>query len=188
MKRLSFVLALLLCSSIAYAECLLDCMFSPGTKCVDGVCVPVIVPSPTATPLLKTASIILKVGSSSDPSTYIDCNAVDLKNFKILFKRSSPPGKVSFYSALWLNGEYYYARKDILNRFVFVLKSENEIPHPQFVGEDFKWDTWEDVAFSELFNTLPCSELKKYVFTLGISKKGDMSDYEGASFIFWVQE
>lgn len=188
MKNISRALILLLLwVSVANAECFLNCVFTPGTTCINGECVsktPTITPSPTPVPSPKITSVTVQASEIWVPSTIVNCGNADLTNFKVFLKADKPPGGVSFYSAMYADGEYFYARKDVLNRFVFIHRIPTETPWAQFRGEDFKWDVWEDLAFKEILSTLPCSELKKYVFVLGISQKGDLSDYKRASFTF----
>lgn len=188
MKNISrSLIILLLWVSVASAECFLNCVFTPGTTCINGECVPkvpIVSPSPTPVPTPKITSVTISASNVWVPSTVIDCENADLLNFGVFLKADKPPGVVSFYSALYRDGEYFYARKDVLNRFVFIYRQPTEMPWAQFRGEDFKWDTWEDAAFKEILSSLPCSELKKYVFVLGISQKGDLSDYRRGSFTF----
>jgi hypothetical protein len=202
LKKTSILLPLFLLLFVptAGAECLFDCLFQPGTTCVNGVCVstPTVTPAPTPSP--APAAVISEIRIESKPGAEIvtlgvDCSNIDMKNFKIWLKRKFPPPFCSFYSSIFyfskdMSGNdkmvHFYAQKDLLNRYVFLFTDPAETPKAQFFGTDFVFNQLENKAFNDFLATKTCEELKvsNLFFSYGISVKGDRSDYEGAIFTF----
>ena len=197
--RLCFAILLsLFIHSTAYADCFADCLFQKGTHCVNSVCVPITGPVITPSPAPVTSLTEIRLPFNPIPvltPTPIDCSGMDLKNLRVFLVRSTPPSFAYFYSDIYYDYKdatgakktaHYFARKDILNRYVFVNSEENKAPFPQFYGQDFAFVTWENPAFKDIFQNLTCEQLKKsgYIFMCGISIKGDCTDFEGAAFLF----
>lgn len=174
---------------LGHSECILDCMLQSGTKCINNECVNVFNPVPTPAPI-STPAPVNEIRLESKPEAQIvavpiDCTGMDLTKLRIYLTVRQPPGPVSFYSDIfWFNSDStvirYFARKDILNRYVFI---ETDNPPPQFIGEDFNFTTWEDMTFAEFFKNKSCTELKAggYFFQYGIGVGGFT---EGAIFYF----
>ena len=191
MIRLIFLIILLLPSTVL-ADCFLNCAFSPGTRCIDGVCVPVSPNDPVPTVAPKPSEIRLPLKPQQDiVAVAIDCAGLNMKTVKIYGTRQAPPPPASFYSSIFLfdsagTASYYFARKDILNTYRFIPLAVNEEPQPQNVGLDFMFVEWENAAFYDFIRGKTCTELKAsgLYFSFGISIKGDRSDYEGCVFTF----
>ena len=201
--RLCFAILLsLFMHSTAYADCFADCLFQKGTHCVNGFCVPLTDPTPTpiVTPIPNPPSTVISaiwmdmVQQDKMAAVGVDCTGMDLKNFAVYLVRKTPPPTASYYSAievfsLGLQQEviihYFFARKDILNRYVLILAEEEPVK-PQFIGLDFAFTRWENLAFKEIIGSMSCEELRKsgFFFVSGISVKGDRSDFEGNIFYF----
>lgn len=199
---MTFILTLIFTcflSGTAGAGCFLDCLSYPGAKCVNNECVRASSVS-AATPTPTSAPIASEIRIESKPVDqisvqHIDCTGMDLKKLKVFLVRKAPPPPASFYSAIFYfyvdtdqktQTEYFFARKDILSRYVFTLFKEKEAPKPQFVGEDFAFNLWENLSFRDFISLKTCSELKQagMYYSFGISIKGDLSDFEGATFTF----
>lgn len=200
MKIICFIILFLVVATNSFADCFANCIFQKGTHCVNNACVPitedpVITPATTPTPSAVSSEIWLDMVPAKDMVAQpVNCTGMDLSKFRVYLMRRTPPPAASFYSNIevfskGLQGElvihYFFARKDILNRYVFILL-ENEIARPQFTGLDFAFRRWENVAFKELIGSMSCDELKRsgYYFTSGISIVGDRSDFEGGIFTF----
>ena len=202
MKILCSILFSLVMTTNAFADCFADCLFQKGTHCVNGVCVPFTEPTPVpiVTPIPNPPSTVISaiwmdmVQQNQMVAVGVDCTGMDLKNFGVYLVRKTPPPAASYYSgieifSLGLQQEiiihYFFARKDILNRYVFILAEEEPIK-PQFIGLDFAFTRWENPAFKELIGSMTCEELRKtgFFFISGISIKGDRSDFEGNIFYF----
>ena len=191
-------LIFLLIPSIAFSDCFLNCAFSPGTRCIDGVCVPVTPtdPVPTITPAPVKSEIRLPLKPQQDiVAVEIDCSVFDMKTIRVFGTRQTPPPAASFYSSIFsfyeglqkeVRMSYFFVRKDILNTYHFILLGENEEPKPQHIGVDFVFNVWENVSFNDFIRGKTCEELKAsgLYFSYGISIKGDRSDYNGAVFTF----
>lgn len=185
-------LFLLVGSYYAYSACILDCVLQTGTVCVSDQCVPKVGPVPTPTPTPATSDIKLTLKPYTDPNAIaIDCTGMDMKNIRVILKRNLPPPSASFYSMIFyfdetLDVHYFYAQKDIMNKFVFLSLWPDERILPQHIGLDFMFNVWIDQAFNDFFATRTCAELKAFAFYFeaGISVKGDRSDYERAIFTF----
>lgn len=183
-----FYLSILLSVPIAgNCGCVLDCLLSPGTKCVNNECVPIVSPSPTPVATKSEARILMKPANEA-VCVVIDCTGMDMKNFKVFAVRRIPPPSASFYSCIFyfetdFQVYYFFARKDILNRYRFIPLAYNEKPHPQHEGLDFVYNVWENPAFNDFIQNKTCAELKTsgVYFNCGISIKGDTSDFEPRS-------
>jgi hypothetical protein len=188
---LFFVMFLLFLNlKLSHAECILDCVFQAGTKCINNECVNLFSPTPTPTP---TPAPINEIRLESLPAASIvgvpvDCTGMDLSKLKIYLTRKTPPGPVSFYSfVLWFEPDfsvtYYSAQKDILNRYVFVQLLPTDTMKPQFTGQDFSFTIWENSAFTDFLKTKTCAELKAggLYFKYGIMINGE---FEGNIFTF----
>ena len=183
-------------ADLSHADCFLNCVLSPGNVCINGECVPKTSPVPTPTPSQTISEIRLESKPASQiVAQNIDCSKLDLKNLKIYLTRKTPPPAVSFYSdiidfRIAADGsvltDYWFAQKDILNRYVFLLLAENETPKSQFTGQDFVFNVWENKAFNDVIQSMTCAELKSsgLYFNYGVSIKGDRSDFEGNTFTF----
>ena len=191
----------LMFASFAHAECMFNCILSPGTVCVNGVCVPKATPAPSTVPVpIPTSSKLSEIRLDSKPLVQIVpmtlvCSGYDFQNIKVYLSRKVPPPMASFYSAIIytnkdLQGKDYtsafYARKDIMNEFVFILADPGEVPKPQFYGVDFVFNQWQNLSFAAVLKNLSCSKLieGKAIFLYGISFNPDMSDFEGNAFTF----
>lgn len=183
---------LLIIPSIGICGCVLDCLLSPGTKCVNNECVPIVSPSPTPIPTgIKSEVRILMKPANEAVCVVIDCTGMDMKNFKVYAVRKLPPPSASFYSCIFyfetdFSINYFFARKDILNKYRFIQLLPFEKPYPQYEGLDFVYNVWENTAFNDFIQSKSCEELKTsgVYFNCGISVKGDTSDFEGITFTF----
>lgn len=174
----------------AYSECVLDCIFQKGTKCVNNECVP------TTGPVATTIDIRLTLTPHKDTiATVIDCDKMNMKTVRVFLTRKLPPPFASYYSSIFYFYEdankqyqitYHFAQKDILNRYVFLKWEITDPIRAQYYGADFAFNQWENTAFKEFFAAKTCAELKAsgLYFNSGISIKGDMSDLEDATFTF----
>ena len=120
----------------------------------------------------------------------INCSSINLSNTKVYLVRKIPPGgDYNYISVIYFydtNGipVHYIARKDILNRYVFIRFYEGESIKSQFYGWDFVFNVWEDVSFYEIFQAKTCAELRSYHFIYGIYLSPNLIDFEGAAFTF----
>jgi len=174
----------------AYSECVLGCIFQKGTSCINNECVPLV--GPIITPI----DIRLTLTPHKDTiAVVLDCAGMNMKTVKVFLTRKLPPPFASYYSSIFYFYEdankqyqitYYFAQKDILNRYVFLKWEATDPIRSQFYGADFAFNQWENPAFKDFFATKTCAELKAsgFYFNSGISIKGDMSDLEDATFTF----
>jgi len=197
--RLIILLLLIIYSKISYADCgVFGCVFQPGTHCVGDVCVsdtPIVTP-PSNTTIPSTNEIRLESKpAASIQATVIDCSKLDLKTVKVILTRRIPAPSCKFYSSIFFFSEdinknqvvdYFFAQKDLLNRYVFLYHSPNTISQHQYDGPDFIFNIWENHAYDDFFKNKTCQELisSNAFFQYGISIEGDGSDYEGATFYF----
>lgn len=167
---------------MAQAECLFGCIFQAGTACIDDECVPLVGPVVTPGPVNE-----IRLSSTTADKlvpVMIDCASLDIKTVKIFLSRQAPPPSASFYSLIYYGDTIFYAQKDILNQYRFLRL--DGVLKPQFVGIDFVFNVWENIAFAEVLRSLSCAEIKKMGlnFNFGISIKGDWTDVESATFTF----
>jgi len=202
-KKIFLILVVILSiHSISNADCLFNCSGFPGTTCINGVCVPLgTTPTPDPNPAPVPSIVVSTIMLDAVPNIQIvpqifDCNTMNLNSLKIYLRRKTPPPMCSYYSNIFFfyedlkketKTDYFFARKDFLNKYVFLYNDPNKTqPIPQSMGADFVFNVWENPAFTDFIKTKTCAELKslKVYFGYGISIKGDCSDYEGAIFTF----
>lgn len=139
------------------------CFFSPGTVCVNGVCVqpgaPVI---PTPAPETPTATSVISLKPSAEVQE-IACPAT-LQDVQIHLALVTPvPAGTEFFTAISQNGVLFYAVKDIIGRFVFVEwpSSKQEVSLTAYAM------VWRNYALESFLAGQTCESIKKFTFAMG---------------------
>lgn len=164
MKKILFLL--LFFPSILFADdCgLFGCLFSPGTICINGVCVPSVTIQPT--PLISTIPVsdknIVKV-SISNIIQEVNCPE-DFKLLQVYLLLPNPlPIGTEFSSAIMYEKSLFFAAKDIFGNLVFIQwpNSKYEISSVAYLIQ------WRNYALESFLSTQTCASIKGLTFAMG---------------------
>ena len=207
MKKILFlnIIFLFCITNYSWGDCFLGCLLSPGTTCVNGECVPnttptptpistpvpepTVIPTPIPTPSISVISLPAVPMASIIPTIY-KYDDIDFSNLQI-YLTTTYSGIVSYYSGIYYNNGtntlLYTAQKNISNTYSFVSPPSTNLV-PMYVSYDFKFTgplfQWQDFAFTDVLKNMPDTQKKSCEFIYGFSTKSDLSDFQGAAFIF----